>query len=338
MQSLRFRNRAAAALLVAFVGLALVSPAFGQGAGASVDGLAKDQQGGVLPGVTVTLRNLDTGVTRTSTTETDGRYRFQALAPGRYHLSAQLSGFSSKEIGDIQLTIGLSLTQDFTMGLQSVQESVTVTGEAPTVDTTKSEVAGVVTQQQIQNLPVNSRQFLNLALLMPGTSQDAARSFYNNVTIGAGTSFYSNGFLVDGVNNTWAEEGEPRQNFPQGAVQEFKVNTVGFPAEFGLATGGLVQIVTKSGSNRWNGEAFEYFRDKSLNALNTFEEQRHDDFGDPKPGFRRNQYGASLGGPIIKIERTSSCRPNTPRPTSSSRSAPANRSSIRRSKAHSRHR
>ncbi len=300
MQSLRFRNRAAAALLVAFVGLALVSPAFGQGAGASVDGLAKDQQGGVLPGVTVTLRNLDTGVTRTSTTETDGRYRFQALAPGRYHLSAQLSGFSSKEIGDIQLTIGLSLTQDFTMGLQSVQESVTVTGEAPTVDTTKSEVAGVVTQQQIQNLPVNSRQFLNLALLMPGTSQDAARSFYNNVTIGAGTSFYSNGFLVDGVNNTWAEEGEPRQNFPQGAVQEFKVNTVGFPAEFGLATGGLVQIVTKSGSNRWNGEAFEYFRDKSLNALNTFEEQRHDDFGDPKPGFRRNRYGASLGGPIIK--------------------------------------
>jgi len=161
-------------------------------------------------------------------------------------------------------------------------------------------VAGVVTQEQIQTLPVNSRQFLNLALLMPGTSQDAARSFYNNVTIGAGTSFYSNGFLVDGVNNTWAEEGEPRQNFPQGAVQEFKVNTAGFPAEFGLATGGLVQIVTKSGSNRWSGEGFEYFRDKSLNALNTFEQQRHDQFGDPKPGFRRNQFGGSLGGPIVQ--------------------------------------
>jgi hypothetical protein len=194
----------------------------------------------------------------------------------------------------------LSVTQDFSLGLQAVQESVTVMGEAPTIDTTKSEVAGVVTQQQIQTLPVNSRQFLNLALLMPGTSQDAARSFYNNVTIGAGTSFYSNGFLVDGVNNTWAEEGEPRQNFPQGAVQEFKVNTSGFPAEFGLATGGLVQVVTKSGSNRWSGEGFEYFRDKSLNALNKFEEQRHDQFGDPKPGFRRNQYGASLGGPIIQ--------------------------------------
>jgi hypothetical protein len=182
------------------------------------------------------------------------------------------------------------------MGIQAVQESLTVTGQAPTVDITKSEVAGVVTQQQIQSLPVNSRQFLNLALLMPGTSQDAARSFYNNITIAAGTSFYSNAFLVDGVNNTWAEEGEPRQNFPQGAVQEFKVNTVGFPAEFGLATGGLIQVVTKSGSNRPSGEAFEYFRDKTLNALNQFEGLN----GAPKPDFRRNQFGGSFGGAIVK--------------------------------------
>jgi hypothetical protein len=283
-------------LIVAVMGFFIVAPAFGQGAGASIEGVAKDQQGGVLPGVNVTLRNQDSGVTRSATTASDGRYRFLALAPGRYHLAAELSGFASKEVRDIQITIGLSLTQDFTMGIQAVQESLTVTGEAPAVDTTKSEVAGVVTQEQIQNLPVNSRQFLNLALLMPGTSQDAARSFYNNVTIGAGTSFYSNGFLVDGVNNTWAEEGEPRQNFPQGAVQEFKVNTAGFPAEFGLATGGLVQVVTKSGSNRPSGEAFEYFRDKSLNALNKFEGQN----GAPKPDFRRNQYGGSFGGPIIK--------------------------------------
>jgi hypothetical protein len=291
------RNGMAAILLiVGLIGFVAVSPAFGQGAGASIEGVAKDDQGGVLPGVNVTLRNQESGVTRTSTTAADGRYRFLALAPGRYHLAAELSGFATKEVKDIQITIGLSLTQDFTMGIQAVQESLTVTGEAPAVDTTKSEVAGVVTQEQIQNLPVNSRQFLNLALLMPGTSQDASRSFYNNVSIGAGTSFYSNGFLVDGVNNTWAEEGEPRENFPQGAVQEFKVNTVGFPAEFGLATGGLVQVVTKSGSNRPSGEAFEYFRDKSLNALNKFEGLN----GAPKPDFRRNQFGGSFGGPIVK--------------------------------------
>ena len=295
-----FRFRFYTTMVIGLLSLMLAQPVLGQGAGASIEGVVKDQQGGVLPGVTVTLRNLDSGVSRTSVTGPDGRYRFLALGPGRYHLSAELSGFASKDVGDVTVTIGLAATQDFAMGIQAVEESVTVSGQSPVVDTTKSEVAGVVTQHQIDTLPVNSRQFLNLALLMPGTSQDAARSFYNNVTIGAGTSFYSNGFNVDGVNNTWAEEGEPRQNFPQGSVQEFKVNTSGFPAEFGLATGGYVQIVTKSGSNRWSGEAFEYFRDKSLNALNKFEEQRHDQFGEPKPGFRRNQFGGSFGGPIIK--------------------------------------
>jgi hypothetical protein len=285
------------ALFVALAGLCVVSPAFAQSA--SIEGVAKDEQGGVLPGVTVTLRNQDSGVTRTASSAGDGRYRFLAVPPGRYRMTAELSGFASKETGDIQITIGLSLTEDFSLGIQAVQESVTVAGVSPTVDTTKSEVAGVVTQQQIDSLPVNSRQFLNLALLMPGTSQDAARSFYNNVTIGAGGSFYSNGFLVDGVNNTWAEEGEPRQNFPQGAIQEFKVNTSGFPAEFGLATGGLVQVVTKSGSNKWSGEGFEYYRGKNLNAMNKFEQERHDQFGDPKPDFERNQYGASLGGPLV---------------------------------------
>src|SRR6266702_2736219 len=105
MQSRRLRSGAAVALLVGVVGLALVSPAFGQGAGASIEGVAKDQQGGVLPGVIVTLRNQDSGVTRTSTTETDGRYRFLALPPGRYHLSAELSGFASKDVGDISTTI-----------------------------------------------------------------------------------------------------------------------------------------------------------------------------------------------------------------------------------------
>ena len=294
------RNGWSMVLLVGLIGLVLVSPAFGQGAGASLEGIVADAGGGVVPGATVTLRNQDTGVARTATTKADGRSRFPALAPGRYHLTAEVAGFAPAEVRDITLAIGLSLTRDLTMNIQTVKESVTVSGEAPAVDTTKAEVAGVVSQTQIQTLPVNSRQYLNLALLMPGTSQDAARSFYNNVTIGAGTSYYSNGFTVDGVNNTWAEQGEPRQNFPQGGVQEFKVHTAGFPAEMGLATGGFIQIVTKSGSNRWTGEAFEYFRDKSLNALNKFEKERRDEFGDPKPGFRRNQFGGSFGGPIVR--------------------------------------
>ena len=284
------------ALLMLCMGLAMASPVLGQGAGASIEGTLRDQQGAVLPGATVTLRNEETGVSRTTATDTEGHYRFLALAPGRYQLTAELSGFATADVGNIAITIGRAVQQDFVMGIQALEESVTVSGVAPAVDTTKSEVAGVVTQHQIQTLPVNSRQYLNLALLMPGTSQDAGRSFYNNVTVGAGTTFYSNGFTVDGVSNTWAEEGEPRQNFPQGAVEEFKVHTVGFPAEMGLASGGFIQIVTKSGTNQINGEAFEYFRDKSLNACNKFECKD----GAPKPDFRRNQFGFSLGGPIVK--------------------------------------
>ena len=159
----------------------------------------------------------------------------------------------------------------------------------------------MVTQQQIDTLPVNTRQYLNLALLMPGTTQDASRTFYNNVQIGGGGRFYANGFTVDGVTNTWAEQGEPRQNFPEGAVQEFRVNTNQFKAEQGLAMGGVVNVVTKSGTNAFHGEAFEYFRDSALNHDNKFTEQAFQAAGETgKAPFRRNQFGGDVGGPIVK--------------------------------------
>jgi hypothetical protein len=171
-------------------------------------------------------------------------------------------------------------------------ESVSVTAEAPVVDTTKSEVAGVVTPMQIRTLPINSRQYLSLALLMPGTSQDATRSFFATVNVGGSMTFNSTANIVDGVINNWDEDGEPRQDFAQDAVQEFKVSNVQAPAEFGLATGGIVEVVTKSGGNAVHGNAFEYFRDKSLNALEPFQTE--------KPAFRRHQFGGSVGGPIVQ--------------------------------------
>ena len=114
-------------------------------------------------------------MTRTTVTEADGKFRFPAINPGRFTIVAELSGFTTVEVTDIEMTIGLGLTQDFTMALQSVSEKITVVGIAPVVDTTKSEVSGVVTQQQIEMLPINSRQYLSLALLMPGTSMDSTR-------------------------------------------------------------------------------------------------------------------------------------------------------------------
>jgi hypothetical protein len=263
-----------------------------QGTGGSISGTAKDAQGGVLPGVTVTLRNEATGVTRTAVTEADGTYRFPALNPGRYMMTAELSGFATVEAEAIEITIGLGLTQDFPMQVQSLAETITVRGEAPVVDTTKSEVSGVVTQQQIETLPINSRQYLSLALLMPGTSMDSTRAFFATVNVGGSVTFNSTGNLVDGVINNFAEDGEPRQNLPEDAVEEFKVSNVQYKAEFGLATGGIVQVVTKSGTNNLRGTAFEYFRDKSLNALGVFEAE--------KPAYRRNQFGGSVGGPIVR--------------------------------------
>ena len=255
-----------------------------------IEGVVADASEGVLPGVSVTLRNTGTGIERVTTTDAEGRYRFAALQPGTYAVRTELSGFAAEERQGIVLTIGLVMRQDFQLRLSTVAESATVIATAPVVDVTKSEVSGIVTQEQIAMLPVNTRQYLNLALLMPGTSQDAVRTFYNNVNVGAGGSFYSNGFVADGVANTWAQQGEPRQNFPQDSIREFKVNTTQFKAEYGLATGGLVTVVSKSGTNAFHGNAFEYFRDKSLNATNFFEKA--------KPDFRRHQFGGSLGGPI----------------------------------------
>lgn len=261
-----------------------------QGGAGDISGTARDEQGAVLPGVTLTLTHTATGVARTVVSEPDGRYSFPALGPGRYVLRAILDGFATEEVVDIEMTIGLGLRHDFTLKVQPLKEAITVRGAPPVVDTTKAEVAAVVTQRQIETLPINSRQYLSLALLMPGTSLDATRSFFPTVNVGGSMTFNSTGNYVDGVINNFAEDGEPRQNLPQDAVEEFKVSNTQFKAEFGLATGGMVQVVTKSGTNDYHGNAFEYFRDKSLNARNFFERE--------KPEFRRHQFGASLGGPV----------------------------------------
>jgi hypothetical protein len=279
------------ALAVAVV-LITAAAAAAQGGTGVISGIIRDAQGAVLPGVALTLRNQASGVSRTTVSETDGSYRFPALNPGRFTVAAELSGFATIEARDLEITIGLGLIQDFTMQVQSLAETVTVTAAAPVVDTTKSEVSGVVTQQQMETLPINSRQYLSLALLMPGTSMDSTRAFFATVNVGGSVTFNSTGNLVDGVINNFAEDGEPRQNLPEDAVEEFKVSNVQYKAEFGLATGGIVQVVTKSGTNTVHGTAFEYFRDKSLNALGVFEAE--------KPAYRRNQFGGSVGGPLLR--------------------------------------
>jgi hypothetical protein len=261
---------------------------------AQVIGAVKDSSGGVIPGATVTARNVDTGLTRIEVTDGLGEYRLPSLPPGRYAVSSELSGFSTETRPDIILIIDQTAIINFSLKPATLSETVTVTGESPIVDVTRSDVSTSVSTQQIQDLPVASRRWIDLAMLTPGTSQDNIRGFFyrGNVNLGAGTREYSNGFVVDGVNNTWAEMGEPRQNFAMDAIQEFKVSTSTYKAEYGLATGGVVSVVTKSGTNQLHGSGLLFFRDAKITAKEFFQTT--------KPDYRRYQYGGTIGGPIVK--------------------------------------
>jgi hypothetical protein len=284
--------------LVSVLGTAAAAAAQGE-ASAVITGVIADAQGGVLPGVTVTLRNVESGTIRTAVTETDGQYRLAGLQPGRYSLRAELSGFAPAEVTNLALTIGLSVQQNLTMSLQGIQEALTVTAQAPVVETTTTEVATVVTQEQIEMLPIANRQAGSLALLLPGT-QLPTGTRRARPTVGAGgananlTTSY-----VDGGQNQIYNSGQEFLEVPQSGIREFRVNISGASAQYS-AVGGVVLTATKSGTNQFHGEAFEFFRDTSLNAMDRFEKEAHDVRGDPKPEYRRNQYGGAFGGPVVR--------------------------------------
>ncbi len=281
--------------------LGLTASVAAQGAGGVIAGTVRDAQSGVLPGVSLTLRNVESGVVRTAVSEANGTYRLPGLPPGRYELTAELQGFANAGIADLTITIGLELQRDLTMGLQGVQESVTVTGVAPIIETTQTQVAAIVTQDQIESLPLANRLPISLALLLPGTSQNNLSGRRPTATIGAGggQGGQMNLYYADGGMNTSNNSGQQHLEVPQSAIREFKVNISQSTAEFN-AIGGVVQVATKSGTNRFSGEAFEYFRNKSLNAFDMLEKERHDTLGAPKPDYRRHSAGVAFGGPIIR--------------------------------------
>jgi outer membrane receptor protein involved in Fe transport len=282
--------------VVFFVGLLVSATASAQNA--QVTGTLKDQSGALLPGVTVTAKNTATGLTRTAVTDASGEYRLVSLTPGNYYVSAELAGFGTESRPDIVLVIDQTAIIDIVLKPAAVSETLTVSGETPIVDTTKSDVSTSISTDQIQNLPTSSRRWIDLAMLIPGSSQDNIRGFFyrGNVNLGAGAREYSNGVVVDGVNNTWAEMGEPRQNFAMDAIQEFKVSTSNYKAEYGLATGGMLTVVTKSGTNQLHGSGLLFMRDDAITAIEYFQRANNIE----KPDYQRYQYGGAVGGPIIK--------------------------------------
>ena len=280
--------------LVLLVGLAL--PVHAQ-VGGQIQGTVTDTQRGVLPGVALTLRNVDTGVVRTTTSETNGTYRFAGLQPGAYEMQVELQGFATVAVDRLTVTIGLALQQDVSMQVQALQETITVSGVAPVIEVTRAEIAQVITQEQIDTLPMADRQPASLVLLLPGTNMDNTQVRRSQANIGAGQiNNQMNAYFVDGAENRSPNSGQQHAEMPQLAVRELKVNIAQASAEHGGNVAGLVSTVTRSGTNRYSGEALEYLKDRNLNAITRDQER----VGASKPPYRRYQHGFGMGGPIIQ--------------------------------------
>jgi hypothetical protein len=286
-------------LAIALAAAVLAAPsALAQTSGtANIEGVVSDPTGGVLPGAAIVVRNMDTNATRDLVTDDNGFYRATALQPGRYEVSATLSGFTGAPRSGIQASVGSTTTVDVMLRPANVAEELTVTAEAPLIDTTRTDVSDVVSETEIQNLPINGRRWENFVLLSPGVTNDGN---FGLVSYRGISGLYNNN-TVDGVDNNQAFFSEARgrtrasYTISQAAIREFQVGVSNFSAEFGRAAGGTVNAVTRSGTNEFRGEAFYFLRDDAFQAREPFYPKSA-----PKPEERRHQFGASLGGPIKK--------------------------------------
>ena len=267
---------------------------------ASVAGRVTDPQGAVVPGAEVTARQTNTNVSAESVTDLAGRFRFPYLKVGPYEITVRLQGFKDA-VQALTLTVGSAFDLPIALSLAGVDTSVTVTGQTTVLEGARSQIAGTVSQAEIENLPMNGRNFLDLALLVPGVSLTNVASTQlfaeTSAVPGPGLSVnsqrnLSNSFIVDGLSANDDAAGLSGTPYSVDAVEQFQVVTSGAQAEFGRAIGGYVNIVTRSGTNTTRGDVYGYFRDDSLNARDALS-------GRALP-MHQNQFGASLGGPLAR--------------------------------------
>ncbi len=260
-----------------------------------IQGEIKDSTGAVVPGVNVEVRNLETNLVRTATTNDDGRYVILALPPGNYRVSASKSGFSTPVIESTPLTVGQTLSVNFALAPSDVQGQVTIT-TVPTVDTVKTEVSTTINETAVSTTPILGRKFEDLLTLTPGVSItqgpdgdeinfSGQRGIFNNVSLDGGD--YNNGFFGEQLGGQRAAI-----DITLEAVKEFQVVATGASAEFGRTAGGVINVITKSGTNDVHGSAFYFQRLEALTA-NTSD-------GKPLKDFNRKQFGATVGGPFKK--------------------------------------
>ncbi len=267
----------------------------------SIEGTVLDQSGAAVPSVSVTVTNRATGVSLSTTTDDSGFFRFPVLSVGKYDLKAEKSGFAVLNQTEIIVTVGSKVTLSLKMPLAGQTATVTVTGETPLVETSRTSLSGTIADRAIASLPVNGRNFIDFVLLTPGVTRDVRQG---DISF-AGQRGTLNSLIVDGSdnNNTFFGQtlgrtgsGRAPYQFSQDSVQEFQVNSNAYSAELGRAGGAVINVVTKSGGNEFHGLGFWYFRDRSMNAKDLIDNNA----GRRKAPFHFNQFGANVSGPIAR--------------------------------------
>jgi len=297
-------------LLVGLMAIGISGRAFGQGdpTTASLRGIIADPSGARISGATITLGSSERGITRTTEADKEGGYSFGLLPPSTYTLTVEAKGFKGYKQTGITLDAGHSVSQDVSLTLGAQQEEVLVSAEAPLLQTSNSNVSADIDQKQVVELPLNLRNIIGLTTLNSSVNNTTlSQSLYGGsaATNGnadqdisflafAGGFFGTSAYMLDGVWDTSGDWGASIYVPSVDAVQEFKIQNNSFTAQYGFSTGNVVDIVTKSGTSKFHGSAFEFYRNSAMDANLWF--ANHND--QPKPDFDRNQYGVSAGGPL----------------------------------------
>jgi len=289
----------------------LASHAYAQTSGATLSGTVTDQSGGVVPQAAVSIKNVATGIERANTSNAAGFYSVPNLLPGTYEVRASAKGFSTELQTGINLTVGEQQVLNFALHVGQISQTVEVSTEAPTVELASSTISAVVNSTTVRELPLNGRSWTDLAALQPGVTSiqtladftagpdRGKRGFGNQVTI-AGARPQQNNYRLDGVTINDFSNGAPGSvlggDLGVDAIEEFSVLTSNYSSEYGRTSGGVVNAITRSGTNQFHGSVYEFLRNDALDAANFFENSG----GIKKASFRQNQFGVSAGGPIRK--------------------------------------
>ena len=290
-------------VLVVAICLTLGSTVFAQQITASLRGKVADANGSVVPNAKVTARQTDTNFTKSVTSGSLGQYYIGGLPAGHYELQVEAPGFA-KLVRNVDLTVGLEAGVDFALKVGSVSTQVDVSAEGQLIEPTKTDVGTTITKGQVDNLPTIDRNFASLALLTPGVTPGVGG---NGASLAVnGQRGYQNNVFIDGVSNQWQYYGRQASTLSQDWIQEFQVMTNSYSAEFGSASGGILNVITRSGTNNWHGRGYFFYRNKAFDAR-PFAGSFDPLTGKPQfvpdsqiPDYSQWRWGASIGGPIVK--------------------------------------